>query len=234
VTIHSASLIFAALFLPRSTLFLDLPVDPSQLSSKDRPQPEFLNDLTRNPIVTLLCLCAGAAALQGWYAGYLRQWWFNAFISGSQDELRLKRKAFEDRKLASLRSAWLATLAASFPFHILSVLFGAPALAHIVKTYLFSLLVAILVIFPPAYIIHVPSLSNDRIPTAIRMEWVRLFSEFHEHWSIPAIGTLIGAWVGIIPIALDWDRPWQAWPLTPAYGTSFSGMALSLFTESWP
>lgn len=34
----------------------------------------------------------------------------------------------------------------------------------------------------------------------------------------PAIGTLAGSWVGAIPIALDWDRPWQAWPLTPAYG----------------
>jgi len=32
-----------------------------------------------------------------------------------------------------------------------------------------------------------------------------------------AIGTLAGSWIGVIPIALDWDRPWQAWPLTPAF-----------------
>jgi len=25
----------------------------------------------------------------------------------------------------------------------------------------------------------------------------------------PAIGTVIGCWLGVIPIALDWDRPWQ-------------------------
>ena len=25
----------------------------------------------------------------------------------------------------------------------------------------------------------------------------------------PAIGTLFGCWLGIVPIALDWDRPWQ-------------------------
>jgi phosphatidylinositol glycan class F len=47
------------------------------------------------------------------------------------------------------------------------------------------------------------------------------------------IGTLSGGWIGVIPIALDWDRPWQvgipnpvvsaslkspqAWPLTPAF-----------------
>jgi GPI ethanolamine phosphate transferase 2/3 subunit F len=34
----------------------------------------------------------------------------------------------------------------------------------------------------------------------------------------PVVGTAMGCWTGAIPIALDWDRPWQAWPLTPALG----------------
>lgn len=52
----------------------------------------------------------------------------------------------------------------------------------------------------------------------------------------PTFGTVVGSWLGIIPMALDWERPWQvyhilkyplpcfsnrfeqAWPLTPAYG----------------
>jgi len=58
----------------------------------------------------------------------------------------------------------------------------------------------------------------------------------------PAVGTLFGCWLGIIPIALDWDRPWQviaptpivfiklkiqqAWPLTPAFG-AISGYILA-------
>ena len=29
---------------------------------------------------------------------------------------------------------------------------------------------------------------------------------------------MIGCWLGAFPLPLDWDRPWQAWPLTPAYG----------------
>jgi len=58
----------------------------------------------------------------------------------------------------------------------------------------------------------------------------------------PAVGTFISCWIGIIPIALDWDRPWQvitqvllvfiklnthqAWPLTPTFG-AIGGYILS-------
>jgi hypothetical protein len=36
-----------------------------------------------------------------------------------------------------------------------------------------------------------------------------------------AIGALLGAWLGAFPIPLDWDRPWQAWPVTCVYGSLF-------------
>lgn len=44
----------------------------------------------------------------------------------------------------------------------------------------------------------------------------------------PVIGALVGSWIGAIPIALDWDRPWQAWPLTPAYGGMAGYMVATL------
>lgn len=42
-----------------------------------------------------------------------------------------------------------------------------------------------------------------------------------------AIGTLFGSWVGIIPIALDWDRPWQVRgaPFLSVFRQRFKGMA---------
>lgn len=33
-----------------------------------------------------------------------------------------------------------------------------------------------------------------------------------------AMGVLLGAWVGAVPIPLDWDRDWQRWPVTVLAG----------------
>jgi len=57
-----------------------------------------------------------------------------------------------------------------------------------------------------------------------RLTWTRLFSQVQPTTLVeraivyPVMGTLVGSWVGAIPLALDWDRPWQAWPLIPVYG----------------
>ena len=45
-----------------------------------------------------------------------------------------------------------------------------------------------------------------------------------------ALGTLLGAWAGAVPIPLDWDREWQRWPVTVvvgAYGGFVVGKALA-------
>jgi len=32
------------------------------------------------------------------------------------------------------------------------------------------------------------------------------------------VGCLVGGWIGAVPMALDWDRDWQAWPVTVLVG----------------
>lgn len=39
------------------------------------------------------------------------------------------------------------------------------------------------------------------------------------------VGTLVGAWLGAIPIPLDWDRDWQKWPVTIVTG-AYLGWAI--------
>ncbi|XXG54149.1 hypothetical protein AAC387_Pa03g2100 [Persea americana] len=36
--------------------------------------------------------------------------------------------------------------------------------------------------------------------------------------SLPAHGAVIGAWFGAWPMPLDWERPWQEWPICITYG----------------
>lgn len=33
-----------------------------------------------------------------------------------------------------------------------------------------------------------------------------------------SLGACVGAWLGAIPIPLDWDREWQKWPVTIVAG----------------
>ncbi|CAA7263338.1 unnamed protein product [Cyclocybe aegerita] len=227
VAVHSTLWIFTTLYLPRTTFLSELTTpewDSVQLSSKDRPQHPFMVALTMNPTVTLACICAGAVVLQGWWAGWMRNWWLELGIRASGDERRTE-KAFHDcQKLTMVRNAWLATFTASFMIHVALVLFGAPIASHVLKTYLLALLVSIMTVYTPAYVIGAPTLGNKSLSVVKRWTWVRLFAEFSARNPVeralvyPVCGTLFGCWLGVIPIALDWDRPWQAWPLTPAFG----------------
>ncbi|KAJ7704504.1 GPI biosynthesis protein family Pig-F-domain-containing protein [Mycena rosella] len=229
VGVHTTLLAFATLFLPRTTEFLAPLVDSSTLTSKDRPQHPFLDALTLNPAVTLACICVGAAVLQSWWGGWVRAWGIDFALQSSSLERQIDRARLDARKFTTLGNAWVTTAAASLFFHFILVFFGAPLASHIWQTYLLALLLSILAVFPPAYTLGSPLLTSE--PTTW-LAWVRLFAEFSSRTPVeramlyPAVGTLLGCWLGTIPIALDWDRPWQAWPLTPALG-AVAGYILS-------
>ncbi|WOL07344.1 phosphatidylinositol-glycan biosynthesis class F protein isoform X1 [Canna indica] len=36
--------------------------------------------------------------------------------------------------------------------------------------------------------------------------------------SLPAQGAILGAWLGAWPMPLDWEKPWQEWPICVTYG----------------
>ncbi|XP_055826494.1 uncharacterized protein LOC129894896 [Solanum dulcamara] len=47
---------------------------------------------------------------------------------------------------------------------------------------------------------------------------------------IPACGAVIGAWFGAWPMPLDWERPWQEWPICVTYGAT-AGYLVGLVTS---
>lgn len=92
VGVHATLLVFCVLFLPRTTIVLSVTRHwwkIGQLTSQDRPQHPFIEPLTVDPLSTLICICLGVTILQGWWAGYIRQWGLSSGRSGSDDEQRL-------------------------------------------------------------------------------------------------------------------------------------------------
>lgn len=94
VGVHTTLLTFSGLFLPKTAILQELAhydADSTVISSLDRPQSPFLDDLTRSPTVTLFSLCVGAFIIQTWWADWLKRSWINTVTHASlEDNIREK------------------------------------------------------------------------------------------------------------------------------------------------
>ncbi|KAK3946025.1 glycosylphophatidylinositol anchor phosphoethanolamine transferase [Diplogelasinospora grovesii] len=90
-------------------------------------------------------------------------------------------------------------------FYIAMVLFGAPFLSHVSHTMLCAAHLSILTLTPLFYVHGVDSSA-----------WVAVagFQAPLDETFGGLVGGVVGAWLGAVPIPLDWDREWQQWPVT--------------------
>ncbi|KAG2076182.1 hypothetical protein BDR04DRAFT_1125747 [Suillus decipiens] len=197
VGVHTSLIAFTALFLPQISLLI---------------WPSLGDALTDNPVMALAWIVAWLVVLQ--YASR----------GGTSDQIKVDRYHFDQGRSLKLGRAAVFTSCVALVFHATIVLFGAPPASHLPHTLLLAIVLALLSAFAPAYALGSPSFSSDTSSFIARLNWTRLFAELSPRNPIeralvyPAIMTLFGAWLGALPIALDWDRPWQAWPLTPLFG----------------
>ncbi|ELU38336.1 PIG-F domain-containing protein [Rhizoctonia solani AG-1 IA] len=91
--------------------------------------------------------------------------------------------------------------------------------SHLIPTTFLAILLSILTVWTPAYTFGVPSLTSQTLKAEERRQkWIGLArSPVDRAILFPAVGAILGCWLGVSPMPLDWDRPWQAWPLTSAY-----------------
>ena len=99
---------------------------------------------------------------------------------------------------------------------VIFVLFGAPVTTHRPETFLGAVHMAVLAA-PPLFYAH-------GLDSAAWKEVGRALLPFDEAWGA-AMGTAVGAWLGAIPIPLDWDRDWQRWPVTIITGAYLGAVA---------
>uniref|UniRef100_K3WLC7 Uncharacterized protein n=1 Tax=Globisporangium ultimum (strain ATCC 200006 / CBS 805.95 / DAOM BR144) TaxID=431595 RepID=K3WLC7_GLOUD len=90
-------------------------------------------------------------------------------------------------------------------FHVVIVLFGAPVNELVLHTYLLATLLASLTVLPVAMCLGLD--LQEWIAVLINLR-ARTLEDIY--LASTAIGAVLGAYVGALPIPLDWDRPWQA------------------------
>lgn len=102
-------------------------------------------------------------------------------------------------------------VAGVFVFHFAAVVFGAPLFSNFYGTFLWAALMSALTFLPVGIVTDTNSpewIFQDTIASE-RAKWFV---------GLPALTTIIGAWAGAIVIPLDWNRPWQKWPVPCTYG----------------
>ncbi|KAI0265295.1 GPI biosynthesis protein family Pig-F-domain-containing protein [Gloeopeniophorella convolvens] len=222
----------AALILFPQTPIPDLPLPPPA-RGLDKPQHPLLVPITARPVLTLAWACFGASILIPWWAGSLRRWAHDGTLGSRSVERRLEGDPYKRR---DIWNAWVFTTYAALALHVVTILFGAPFIEYVPHTSTLTLLVALYTVFTPAYVLGPPRIGLPLLvapggdPLVQNDLWVRIFAERNTRTPperallYPTYGAFLGTWFGVIPIGLDWDRPWQAYPLTPAAGASLGYM----------
>ncbi|KAM6366671.1 phosphatidylinositol-glycan biosynthesis class F protein isoform 2-T11 [Alca torda] len=113
-------------------------------------------------------------------------------------------------------------------FHAIIVLYGAPLIESVTETFLFAVLLSTFTTLQCLCILG-PNIQA----------WIRVFSKngamsiWESSLQITTMGSILGAWFGAFPIPLDWDRPWQVWPISCSLGATFGYMAGLIIAPLW-
>lgn len=118
-------------------------------------------------------------------------------------------KGLNSKIVPAFLSLLLSALAATPLLTSTLVLFGAPVTTHHLHTLLAGAHIALLSTLPLVYVHGVNGETWRQI--------VALLLPIDEVYG-GLIGTVLGAWLGAVPIPLDWDREWQKWPVTIVTG----------------
>ncbi|KAL5728380.1 hypothetical protein ACHQM5_001472 [Ranunculus cassubicifolius] len=95
-----------------------------------------------------------------------------------------------------------------------AIVLGAPiGIPYLWKTIYWSLLMSVFTVVPAACVYGSSWKDWQRL-----FAYTKLSGTLDYIISIPAHGAVMGAWVGAWPMPLDWERPWQEWPICVSCG----------------
>ncbi|KAJ0985321.1 hypothetical protein J5N97_003677 [Dioscorea zingiberensis] len=96
-----------------------------------------------------------------------------------------------------------------------AIVLGAPVgISYLPKTIYWSLIMSLFTFVPAACVVG----SSRTGWQSILLVHSKPIEELDCMIILPAYGAIIGAWLGAWPMPLDWERPWQEWPICVTYG----------------
>lgn len=109
-------------------------------------------------------------------------------------------------------------------YFLIAILFGAPVLTKHEETFMFSSMLSVLTIFSPC--LHLGSNYVINLLCGVYPSGDLIGLLLLKNMKF----TLFGSWLGAFVIPLDWDRPWQEWPVPCAYGAMVGFVIGNMFT----
>eukprot|EP00899_Mesostigma_viride_P017547 jgi/Mesvir1/25794/Mv06772-RA.1 len=135
-------------------------------------------------------------------------------------------------RLALLLRFGVGTVVGTCAAYVGALFFGAPYTEQVEETLHFSLLLAVLAVAPAVCVLGFDRASYSRL----FLDSGKAASLAEVAVVMPALGAVLGAWLGAAVIPLDWDRPWQVWPISCVFGMVAGhafGLANVVVTVSW-
>lgn len=179
----------------------------------------FYYGLTTDPYHTIVKGYLNLLLLQLVY-GYL---YATAFV----EKAGKKKKAHNDNVLLLVFSATIISAALGNAVFVILILFGAPLSSHVRETYVLAHHLSMIVIQP---LLVCYKLDYNQFLTLFKID--KIYRVIFKHAALSSsFCAILGTWLGVIPIPLDWDRPWQQWPITllcGGYCGAFIGTVISL------
>ncbi|KAH0944453.1 hypothetical protein HN011_007622 [Eciton burchellii] len=134
---------------------------------------------------------------------------------------------FEQRTSSRTKKSWtrhirevfkfsLVASALSIVYYVIIVLFGAPLLTDYEETTMLVITLLILTFFPTS--LH---LGVDNALDVLLGTYTQKSNILADALKINIQTTILGTWLGATVIPLDWDHPWQAWPIPCVIGALF-------------
>ncbi|CAH0605694.1 unnamed protein product [Chrysodeixis includens] len=144
-----------------------------------------------------------------------------SFYLNSSKDVHARRNKVNKNKAGDILRGFVFMLCVKFAFFIGIILFGAPVLECHEETLMLSSLLTLLTIFP--LILHTGVETSMQLLFGIKNYGRDTVIEMLVN---NALMTICGAWLGAVVIPLDWNTPWQKWPI-PCYLGAIGGFLLS-------